>query len=155
FSVDIKRSKEFLTSSPEVAVELNSFPSSQWERILRGQAVDLDQILSGLHGVQLAQVGKARIRNSQVDLSTPEPRRTVQTSTDWSVAFRKAADATSFIFEHRTVKLLLYAQYIESLFAAKIPASHGRVILYDKAVRSHVGGGHNISLTDYHKFSTL
>lgn len=45
--------------------------------------------------------------------------------------------------------------YIERLFAAKRPASHGQVILFDRGVRNEVGSEQTLLLTDYQYFTSL
>jgi hypothetical protein len=51
--------------------------------------------------------------------------------------------------------LLEYAEHIEGLFFAKHSSAHSKVILYDQSVRNQVGGGQNVLLTDYQRFSSL
>ena len=63
--------------------------------------------------------------------------------------------AVVFLFPHRREELLEYSDHIEGLFAAKNTAAHSKVILYDQSVRNQVGGGQNILLTDYQRFSSL
>jgi hypothetical protein len=63
--------------------------------------------------------------------------------------------AIGFLFPHRKEELSKYAEYIEGLFSAKHTSTHSKVILYDQSVRNQVGGGQNILLTDYQRFSHL
>ena len=130
-------------------------PSSQWDRLLRGESVDLNQILSSMHFIQLDEERKGRMGSAEVVFAIAEAKRQVKTGSEWSTAFRRASKATSFLFPHRREELLEYAEYIEGLFAAKHVGAHSKVILYDQSVRNQVGGGQNILLTDYQRFHSL
>jgi len=149
---DIAGSK-FLISIAEGAP--SGVPSSQWERILRGQAVDLNHILSSLNRVTVDEERKGRLGDSEIIFGAAEAKRTVKTSGDWSSAWRRTSKAISFAFPHRTLELSLYAEYIESEFDAKMVAVHGKIILYDIAIRNEVAGGQNTLLTDSSKFLRL
>jgi hypothetical protein len=132
-------------------------PSSQsrWDRILRGESIDLNQILSSMHFVQLDEERKGRLGGAEVVFTMAESKRQVKTGSEWSSAFRRMAKAVVFLFPHRREELYEYADYIEGLFSAKHANAHSKVILYDQSVRNRVGGGQNILLTDYQRFSNL
>jgi hypothetical protein len=152
FNRDIKGSK-FLVSIATGAPD--NVPSSQWERIFKGESVDLDQILSSLYRITITEERKARLGDADILLGPTEATRKVTTSSDWSSAWRRAARAIAFAFPHRTRELENYAEYIENEFAAKVASGHHRIILFDVAVRNLVRGGQQILLTDYNKFSSL
>jgi hypothetical protein len=152
FSEDLSGVKSLL----RVAFNLpEGIPSSQWDRILRGESVDLNQILSSMHYIQLDDERKGRMGNAEVIFTVPEPKRQLRTGAEWSAAFRRLSRAITFLFPHREDELREYAEYIEGLFAAKQAGAHAKVILYDHSVRNQVGGGQNTLLTDYHKFHRL
>jgi hypothetical protein len=130
-------------------------PSSQWDRILRGESVDLNQVLSSMHFVQLDEERKGRVGAAEVVFAVAESKRQVKTGAEWSSAFRRMAKAVIFLFPHRWEELQEYAEHIESLFSAKHANAHSKVILYDQSVRNRVGGGQNVLLTDYQRFSNL
>ena len=130
-------------------------PTSQWEKILKGEAVDLNYILSSLHYVGFDEERKGRIGDAELVLGVPEAKRSVKSISDWSPAFRSAAQAIVFVFPHREQELSNYATYIECLFSAKQPQSHPRIVLYDIAIRNEVAGGQNHLLTDVEHFSHL
>ena len=48
FNRDIKQAKFYISIAPEAP---GNIPSGQWERILKGEPVDLDQILSSIHRI--------------------------------------------------------------------------------------------------------
>jgi len=110
---------------------------SQWEHILKGEPVALDQILSSLHWVTTAEERKAHIGETDVSFGPIEASRKISTSSDWSTAWRQAARAIGFVFPHRKQELEDYAEYIENEFAAKNTAGHHRIVL------------------DFHKFAPL
>jgi hypothetical protein len=152
FSDDLSGVKALL----RVAFNLpEGIPTSQWDRILRGESVDLNQILSSMHYVQLDEERKGRVGDAEVVFAPAESKRHVRTGAEWSAAFRRLSKGVTFLFPHREDELREYAEYVEGLFAAKQTRAHAKVILYDQSIRNQVGGGQNILLTDYHKFHSL
>ena len=152
FSEDITGVKSLLRVAHNLP---EGVPSSQWDRILRGESVDLHQILSSMHFVQLNEERKGRMGGAEIILPVAEAKRHVKTGAEWSSAFRRMSKAVVFLFPHRREELLEYSDHIEGLFAAKNAGAHSKVILYDQSVRNQVGGGQNILLTDYQRFSSL
>jgi len=152
FNQDIKSCK-FLVSIASGSPD--NIPSSQWERIFKGESVDLDQIISSLHRITVNEERKARVGETDIVFGPVEATRKVSTASDWSTAWRRASRAISFVFPHRSSELDDYADYIESEFAAKLATGHHRIILFDIAVRNLVRGGQQIVLTDTHKFGAL
>jgi hypothetical protein len=152
FNRDLKSAKLFIKLAPEAP---RGIPMSEWEHIFKGEAVDLDKIISSLHRVTFDPERKARIGDTEISISGAETKRKVETSSEWSTAWRSASRAIAFVFEHRERELSEYGDYIERLFAAKRASSHGQVILFDKGVRNEVGGGQTILLTDYNYFTSL
>jgi hypothetical protein len=130
-------------------------PTSQWDRILKGESVYLNQILSSMHFVQLDEERKGRMGGSEIVFAVSESKRHVRTGAEWSSAFRRMANGVIFLFPHRRDELFEYADYIEGLFAAKQTSAHSKVILFDQSVRNQVGGGQNTLLTDYQRFNGL
>jgi hypothetical protein len=130
-------------------------PTPQWDRILRGESVDLNQILSSMHYIQLNDERKGRLGDAEVVFAVPESKRQIRTGAEWSAAFRRLSKAVSFLFPHREEEHREYAEYLEGLFAAKQANAHAKVILYDQSIRNQVGGGQNVLLTDYHRFHSL
>jgi hypothetical protein len=130
-------------------------PTSQWDRLLRGESVDLNQILSSMHFIHINEERKGHLGTTEVVFAVAEPKRQVRTGAEWSSTFRRMSKAVTFLFPHRREELLEYTDHIESLFSAKHTSAHSKVILYDKSVRNQVGGGQNILLTDYHQFNSL
>ncbi|KAF8191169.1 hypothetical protein BJ912DRAFT_1142515 [Pholiota molesta] len=131
------------------------FPSSEWENIIRGNAIDLDKVFSALHLVAPTKENVGRVGSTTISLGDTEPLRRIQTSGDWFAAWREAAKATAFVFPHRRDELWDYGDYIGREFSAKTPSAHRKIILYDAAVRNMVGGGQSILLTDRYKFDHI
>jgi hypothetical protein len=152
FSEDLSGVKALLRIADRLP---EGIPSSQWDRILRGESVDLNQILSSLHFVQLDEERKGRLGKAEVVFTVAESKRQVKTGSEWSSAFRRMSKAVVFLFPHRREELSEYAEHIEGLFSAKHTNAHSKVILYDQSVRNQVGGGQNILLTDYQHFNSL
>ena len=152
FSEDLPGVKSLLRVADKLP---EGIPSTQWDRILRGESVDLHQILSAMHFIQLDEERKGRVGGTEVVFAVAESKRQVKTGGDWSSAYRRMSKAVSFLFPHRREELSEYAEHIEGLFSAKHTNAHSKVILYDQSVRNRVGGGQNILLTDYQLFNSL
>ena len=152
FSEDLSGVKSLLRVANNLPEGISS---TQWDRILKGESVDLNQILSSMHFVQLDEERKGRLGRAEVVFAVAESKRQVRTGSKWSSAFRRMSRAVVFLFKHRREELLEYAEHIEGLFAAKHTNAHSKVILYDQSVRNQVGGGQNILLTDYQRFNSL
>ena len=152
FSEDLSGVKSLLRVASDLP---EGIPSSQWDRMLRGESVDLNQILSTMHFVHLDEERKGCVGATEVVFAMAESKRHVRTGAEWSAAFRRMSKGVVFLFPHRREELLEYAEHIEGLFSAKQSSTHSKVILYDQSVRNQVGGGQNILLTDYHRFHSL
>ena len=122
---DIDRAKLLINIAPRAPPGV---PSAQWEQILRGEPVDLEQFhfLSCLHG------GK----------------RPVTTASDWYVTWSLASEATAFAFPHRAKELRAYGDHIVREFGIRPTRLHSKIILSDVATRNIVEGGQRTLLTD-------
>ena len=152
YNRDIAKAKFFVKIARNAPAGI---PSSQWERILKGDAVDLNQIFASLHHVVPDEERTGRLGDAEISFGVAEPKKRVSTAAEWSAAWRKASKAVSFAFPHRRDELVDYGEYIESEFAAKFASSHHKILLYDIALRNEVAGGQSIVLTDHHRFSRL
>jgi hypothetical protein len=152
YNRDISKAKFYVKVAPSSP---SGIPSSQWERILKGDAVDLNQIFASLHLVVPDEERTGRLGDTEISFGVSEARKRVSTAAEWSSAWRKASKAIGFAFPHRKEELLEYGEYIESEFTAKLSSSHHKLILYDVALRNEVAGGQHSLLTDYHRFSRL
>ena len=152
FNRDIKSAKLYIKLAPGAP---RGIPMSEWEHIFKGEAVDLDKILSSFHRVSIDVERKASLGDTEISISSIEMKRKVETSSEWATSWRSALRAIGFVYKHREQELAEYGDYIERLFAAKRPSSHGQVILFDRGVRNEVGGGQTLLLTDYQYFTSL
>ena len=152
FNQDIKQSKFYISVAPGVP---GNVPSSQWERILKGQPVDLDQILSSIHRITTVDEKKAKLGETEISLGAVEAAKKVTTYNEWSTAWRKTVRAITYVFAHRQQELEDYTEYIEGEFESLHTSIHDRIIHFDIAVRNLVCGGQQILLTDTHKFQRL
>ena len=125
-----------------------SIPSNQWERILRGEALDLDHFLSSLHQTSINEEGETCIGNAKISVGISDAKRRVSTASEWSSAWHLASRAVAFAFPHRLEELRDYGDFIEAEFAGKITSSHPRIILFNVAIRNIVQGGQSSLLTD-------
>ena len=130
-------------------------PISQWERIFRGETLDLDHFLSSLYRTTVDEEGETRIGNARISFGVADAKRRVNSASEWASAWRLASKATSFVFPHRMEELSAYSDYIDEVFSSKLTSSHARAIMFDIAVRNMVQGGQSCLLTDHHTFSRL
>jgi hypothetical protein len=79
YNKDIKKCKFFVSVSSGAP---ENVPSAQWERIFKGEAIDLDQILSALYRITINEDRKARIGEADITFGLIEASRKVSTSTD-------------------------------------------------------------------------
>ena len=152
FNRDVSGAKFLVRMAPDCPTGV---PSSQWERIFKGDSVDLNQIFASLHQVVPDEERTGRLGETEISFGVSEPKRKVRTAAEWSSAWRRASRAIAFAFPHRREELLDYGDYIESEFAAKLASSHHKLILYDIALRNEVAGGQSLVLTDHSKFARL
>ena len=132
-----------------------SIPSSQWERIFKGEAVDLNQVFASLHHVVPDEERTGRLGDTEISFGVSEPWKCISSAAEWSTAWRRASKAIGFAFPHRQEELLEYGDYIKSEFAAKVSSSHHKLLLYDVALRNEVAAGQHCLLTDHNRFSQL
>jgi hypothetical protein len=64
---------------------------SEWEHIFKGEPVDLGKILSSLHRVTIDPERKASIGDTEISIGVAEAKRKVETSSEWSTAWRSAS----------------------------------------------------------------
>ena len=152
YNCDISKAKFFIKIAPNSPVGI---PSSQWERILKGDAIDLNQIFVSLHHVVTDEERTGRLGETEITFGIAEAKKRVSTAAKWSTAWKRASKAIGFASPHRQEELSDYGDYIESEFAAKNSSSHHKLILYDVALRNEVGAGQHTLLTDFNKFSRL
>ncbi|KAF8804718.1 hypothetical protein BYT27DRAFT_7107170, partial [Phlegmacium glaucopus] len=152
YNNDIARAKFFAKIAPNSPTGI---PSSQWEQIFRGDAVDLNQILTSLHHVSIDEERKGRVGDAEISFGVPEAKKHVRTASEWSSAWRRASKAIAPAFPHRRDKLLNYGDYIEEEFAATLHSSHHQIILYNIALQNEVGAGQHVLLTETHHFTRL
>ena len=152
YNLDISKAKFFAKIAPNSPAGI---PSSQWERILKGDSVDLNHIFASLHHVVSDDERMGRLGETEITFGVTEAKKRVSTAAEWSTAWKRALKAIGFAFPHHREELSDYGDYIESEFSAKLPSSHHKLILYDTALRNEVAAGQHVLLTDHSKFSRL
>ena len=60
---------------------------SEWEYIFKGEAVDLDKILSSFHRVSVDAERKASVGDTEISISSIETKRKVETSSEWATSW--------------------------------------------------------------------
>ena len=131
------------------------FPPVEWENIIKGKPVSLDNILSSLHHISPIKENVGHAGSTEISLGRTEPTRKVKTSGEWTSAWNATIKVTTFAFPHREDELREYGDYMDQEFSSKVVSAHRKLILYDEAVRAEVGGGQRILLTDRSHFSYI
>jgi hypothetical protein len=152
WSVDPKGVRNSITHSASCP----EFPQSEWTNIIAGKAVSLDQILSATYTTIADNRNVTKLGNIEITAeNSAPPVKLVKTHGEWSAAWQKAQIAYIYIMPHRATELRKYGDHISQLFSAFSPANHGRIINYDKALRTLVASRRNVTLCDYHEFQAL
>jgi hypothetical protein len=130
YNHDISKAKFFVKIAPNSPTGI---PSSQWEHIFKGDAVDLNQIFASPHHVT-DEERTGCLGDTEIVFGVSESKKRVTTASEWSSAWRRASRAIGFAFPHWKEDFIEYGDYIESEFAAKLTTSHHKIILYDIAL---------------------
>ncbi|KAJ3925255.1 MAG: hypothetical protein NXY57DRAFT_907304 [Lentinula lateritia] len=149
YAADIKESLRDL----ETAFGKPFLPNSQWKNILLNRYCDLDEIAANIYTTEHVEPEIFTVGESQLALRRPQPTKKVGDESTWNHAFRVYRDAVNFAFKGRAKELEAYERHIVSLFKARHYEFRSQVIIYDRAVRIHVGGRHDILLNEFHKFA--
>jgi hypothetical protein len=152
YGEDLPRSKFLVRTAPNAP---EGVQSAQWERILKGEPLNLDHFLSSICRTTIDEDRQARLGATQLTFSTSEAKRKIKTYRDWISAWKKASRAIAFAFPHRADELDDYFLHIQTEFDSKQIGAHQRIILYDIAVRNYIGGGQSVLLVERERFSHL
>jgi hypothetical protein len=94
---DLSIVKRWITSSTTAPT---GFPSSEWDNLLRGKAVNLDVVFSSVYHIGAVRENRGRIGKHEINFGHSEPSRKVLTNGDWTIAWNLTVKATSFLFPH-------------------------------------------------------
>jgi hypothetical protein len=131
-----------------------SFPESEWAAIVKGQAVDLNKVITSQYSVSHDRQHAESIGDGvQLLFGSSTPTKTVTNQAEWITAWNKTADATIFVFPHRRHELDAYRQYIMDLFSSSGEHVHERIILLDRKLRNEAAGRRDLELSDCRHFS--
>lgn len=119
YRADLKKSKKLLTTSFDVP----QFSDSEWNNVLSGRAVDLDQVPSSAYTILHNQrrVGKLAGGDSDIEITmggSSAPAKIVTNQGEWSITWKYAAKAIVFAFPERKPELEEYEEYITHSFMA-------------------------------------
>ena len=102
YNLDISRAKFFIKIAPNSPAGI---PSSQWERILKGESVDLNHVFASLHHVVPDEERTGRLGETEITFGVAEAKKRVSTAAEWSTAWKRASKAIGFAFPHRREEL--------------------------------------------------
>lgn len=131
------------------------FPDSKWENIVKGKAVNLDNVFSRYHTNHITQSISLTIGEIKLVLEDQPVRRQVCTQVEWSVAWNRTVEAYCFVFTCRRAKLLSWGEHVEQLFFIYQLYKHPRIISYDRQVRNVSANTRAFLLNHYEQFSHL
>jgi hypothetical protein len=132
------------------------FPHSEWGNIVAGKAVNLDQVLSSIYTTVSDNRSITKIGELEITSEAAAPAsKTVKTHGEWTTAWHKTEIAYQYVMPHRTSELRKYGDHMSQLFSAFGTSTHGRLVNYDKAVRTLVASRRDITLGDYNEFQAL
>ena len=97
YNQDISKSEFFIKIAPNSPTGI---PSSQWECIFRGNAVDLNQIFTSLHHVIPNEERTGHLGDTEIVFGVSESKKWVTTALELSSAWRRASRAIEFAFSH-------------------------------------------------------
>ena len=121
YGEDIPRSKFLIRTT---LYSPKSIQASQWERILRGESLNLNHFLSSIVRTQIDEDRKTRIGETHLTFTTSKAKRKVRNAADWASAWRQASEAIIFAFPHRREELEQYQRHIQVEFDARQPLAH-------------------------------
>ena len=132
------------------------FPDGEWERIVRGRVCDFKTVLgefkSAITGYETSEnFGEFKISYRGGATSG----RDVLTATDWGTAFDAFADAILYVWPERLREFTRYKRHINGQFWILQPQEHGRIIAYDRAVRTRFAQSKNFLLHQHFEYSDL
>jgi hypothetical protein len=132
------------------------FPHSEWGNIIAGKPVNLDQVLSSIYTTISDNRSITKIGELEITSEAAAPAsKTVKTHGEWTTAWHKTEIAYQYVMPHRTNELRKYGDHMSQLFSAFAISTHGRLINYDKAVRTLVASRRDVTLGDYNEFQAL
>jgi hypothetical protein len=152
---NVGRDVGYAVKSIKTTIGAPQFPTAEWRNVLTGEAVNLDRVLSGLHGTARDEGYREKIGELEIQLGTTAPAKVVRSFGDWVCAWNPTMRASTFVFPHRTDEYERYGAYIMQQFAAWPASLHGRIILFDKAIRTRVAHQLDVLLTDFEQFQDL
>lgn len=147
FSQDPKRVKALLAT----ASGRPSMPSSEWDSLINGRAIDLDKVLTSQYSATSDRTERQKIGILEIILprdAAPATRR-VKTHSDWITAWIVASRATVFLFRHRYPELEQYGTLMLGFFQAWDPAAHYRLIEFDRELRITAANRGDFELTNW------
>ena len=83
YNKDISRAKFLVKIAPNCPTGI---PSSQWERIFKGDAIDLNGIFASLHHIVPDEERTGRLGETKISFGISEPKKKVCTAAEWSSA---------------------------------------------------------------------
>ncbi|KAG2747703.1 hypothetical protein P692DRAFT_20737324, partial [Suillus brevipes Sb2] len=132
------------------------FHESRWADIVAGRCINLDAIHTIITTSRSVDKHTEFIGEVELTYGVSETAtKKITTQGQWNAAWNKAARALKFAFPFRQAELDAYSEQINEQFDQQLEGSHGRVLRYDKAVRSRVGNSRRYELSDFECFKDI
>ncbi|KAJ7709055.1 hypothetical protein B0H17DRAFT_1124822 [Mycena rosella] len=119
-----------------------SFPESGWSAIIKGQAVDLNKVISSQFSVSHEWRHVESIDDGvQLLFGSSTTTKTISTHSEWITAWTKAADTTVFVFPHCRHELDSCGEGI-----------HDQIILLNRRLHNEAAGRRDLEFSSCSQF---
>ena len=97
----------------------------QWEQILKGEAVDLNQVFVSLHNVVPDEERTGCLGDTEISFGVAEVKKRIRTAAEWSSAWRRASKAIVFAFPLQREDLIEYmSKFMEETVTTNYNIKH-------------------------------
>lgn len=152
--IEYAKDPKYVLSSLLNSTRHISFPESEWLAIIKGQAVNLDKVITQHYTISHDDRRIEKIGDGvELRFGSYEPTKSVKNFADWILAWGKASEAISYVFPHRRGEIDAYRTYVMDIFSSCNTSLHERVILLDRKIRNEVASRRDVLLSDFFKFT--
>lgn len=130
-------------------------PDGVWNDIIANRFVDLDKIFTAIHSTSGDKGERYEVGELEITTKSSKTNKRIVEHGDWTVPWALYEEAVSFLYPHRALELRGYFNHITGTFSSLRGPDKGRVISYDRAIRSHVARYNSRLLTDFGEFNSL
>ena len=153
YMLDIKSA---VTSLLAEAKDLRGFPLSLWDKILKGEYLDFDKLVTVLFDPAYDEGTIHTINRVEVRAGgTQSNTRRVTTHGQWGIAFNEYRAAVCVAYPHKATELAVYQKRMLDIFKSVNLSAHSRVLELDCAMRRQASFDVAFSLINEAQFAVL